>query len=340
MNFQARTALALATLSLLCAVALSRQLPRSRQAGVALSPGYASEIKIEERDGYRFITSNGIPDHTVGRFPGPGNPNKIAPQHYEFRVPLKPTPATRRGRSEVVGVALNGVVFDPGTAERWNGSPNWRYEALTGFMASQGALGADDSFAHVQPNGAYHYHGLPLSYLKKRDYRGQMVQVGWAADGYPIYGPYAYANPTDPKSSLKPLKSGYTLRVGDRPDTGGPGGAFDGSFASDYAFAAGGDLDECNGRTGVTPEFPDGTYYYVLTDTWPFIPRQLHGAPDPSFQKGPPQAGGGGGGARGGGASVKARGGFVYVLQGTTLYKYGEGGLKLLEKTEVGGRGQ
>jgi hypothetical protein len=46
-----------------------------------------------------------------------------------------------------------------------------------------------------------------------------------------------------------------------------------------------GDLDEFGGRSGVTPEFPKGTYYYVMTEEYPFIPRKFKGTPDPSFSK-------------------------------------------------------
>lgn len=57
----------------------------------------------------------------------------------------------------------------------------------------------------------------------------------------------------------------------------------------DWTYVAGaGDLDECNGRFGVTPEHPEGTYYYVVTDTFPFVPRLFRGTPDPSFRHGPP----------------------------------------------------
>jgi hypothetical protein len=62
----------------------------------------------------------------------------------------------------------------------------------------------------------------------------------------------------------------------------------------DYKFTEGsGDLDRANGRTGVTPEYPDSTYYYVATDSYPFIPRFFHGKVDPSFEKqmGPPPGG-------------------------------------------------
>jgi hypothetical protein len=192
-------------------------------------------------------------------------------------------------------------MFDPGTAEFWNNDPRWTYEALTGMMVSRGSLGIDSNFAHVQPTGAYHYHGLPMGLLERLGYRSKMVLVGYAADGYPIYGPYCYTNANDQRSGLKMLKSSYRLKSGSRSSgNNGPGGIYDGSFAQDYEYVKGlGDLDEYNGRTGVTPEYPEGTFYYVLTDKWPFIPRIFRGTPDSTFSKGPP--GGGGGGRPGGG---------------------------------------
>ena len=64
----------------------------------------------------------------------------------------------------------------------------------------------------------------------------------------------------------------------------GPGGAYEGTFVEDYEFAQGlGDLDLCNGREGVTPEYPAGIYCYVLTATFPFIPRCYTGTPDASY---------------------------------------------------------
>jgi hypothetical protein len=83
------------------------------------------------------------------------------------------------------------------------------------------------------------------------------------------------------------LRSSYRLREGKRAS--GPGGKFDGTFVEDFEFvAAAGDLDECNGRHGPTPEFPGGTYYYVLTDEFPYIPRHYRGTPHASFRHGPP----------------------------------------------------
>jgi hypothetical protein len=115
-----------------------------------------------------------------------------------------------------------------------------------------------------------------------------------------MYNPIGYADPKDPKSPLKPLKSSYRVKKGTRPD--GPGGAYDGTFVADYEYAAGsGDLDECNGLSGPTPQYPRGIYHYVLTEQFPFVPRLYRGTPDPSFAThGPPGGGPGPGGPVGG----------------------------------------
>ncbi len=256
-------------------------------------------VSITQADGYRYIAANGLPDHATGRFPNRHNPHRIAEQNYRFRVPLGPVandePTSARGMP--FGVALNGVVFDPGTAENWTaqglrrGGPptDWTYEALGGAVH----LGVDASHAHVQPTGAYHYHGIPTALLERQarlQRRRGPVLLGYAADGFPIYGPHGYADPMDPDSELVLLQPSYTLRPGERPgprdQPPGPGGKHDGAFVQDWQYTPGhGDLDRCNGRFGATPEYPEGTYHYVLTEAYPFIPRDFRGTPDDSFQR-------------------------------------------------------
>jgi hypothetical protein len=248
-------------------------------------------VSITTEGDYRQLTSNGIPDHQPGQFPNRGNPNTIGPIQYRFRMPLNPKPLdeVRGAGGALFGVALNGIPFDPGTAELWNGDPNWRYDALSGKIN----LGVDSSNAHVQPTGAYHYHGLPLGMIEHRGQKAdQLVLLGYAADGFPIYGQWGHSDPKDANSPLKKLRSSYQLRKGERPGDGqGPGGEYDGTFNQDWEFVAGsGDLDECNGRVGVTAEYPAGTYHYVITDSFPFISRYFRGVPDQSFEKRrPPQ---------------------------------------------------
>ena len=84
------------------------------------------------------------------------------------------------------------------------------------------------------------------------------------------------------------MRSSYRLRTGTRPSgTAGPGGMYDGTFVQDWEYAAGtGDLDECNGRTGTVMLQGRAvtTYHYVLTNTFPYIPRCFHATPDASFR--------------------------------------------------------
>jgi hypothetical protein len=68
-------------------------------------------------------------------------------------------------------------------------------------------LGLDESHAHVQPNGAYHYHGIPtLLFERLSGGEKKMTQVGWAADGYPVYAIDGYTKADDAKSPIKSLK--------------------------------------------------------------------------------------------------------------------------------------
>ena len=133
-----------------------------------------------------------------------------------------------------------------------------------------------------------------------KDVGRKMIQVGWAADGFPIYAIWGYADAKDASSKLAELKSSYRLKSGNRPaDSNSPGGKYDGTYMQDFEYVKGsGDLDEANGRFGVTPEFEKGTYYYVLTEKFPMVPRMFKGTPDRSFVHGPP---GGGRGPRLGG---------------------------------------
>ncbi len=270
------------------------RLPAAREPDT-VKPAFQNEVTITVEGGVRTIRSNGIPDHATGPFPGAGNPNTIAPQHYEYHVPADPKPAaeTTAVRMQPFGVAVNGVVFDPGAAEWWNGDRSWQYEPMT---LAPLYLGTDASHAHVQPNGAYHYHAIPTALVYAlTDGKQKMVIVGWAADGFPIYNNVGHANPKDAASPLKTLKSSYRVKAGERPNGPGgkgPGGKFDGTFVADYEYAAGtGDLDECNGVEGVTPEYPSGIYHYVLTEQFPFIPRKYRSTPDPSFNRRPPGGG-------------------------------------------------
>ena len=249
---------------------------------------YESEVLIT-KDDFIFISGNGIPDHLVGRFPNKSNPHTILPQKYKFKInyngkmnkksePLRldPTKKDRESHGRPFGVSINSVLFDPGTAEFWMGDKElgWNYCALGAAIP----LGLDDNHAHVQPNGSYHYHGLPTGLLNNLDFNNNNHSplVGWSADGFPIYALIGFKNNT---KELIEHKSSFKLRSGFRPNPpDGPGGRYDGTFVQDYEYIKGlGTLDECNGYYSVTPEFPNGIYAYFLTEEWPVIPRNFRG---------------------------------------------------------------
>lgn len=236
----------------------------------------------------RNLTANGLPDHAVGTFPNANNPNAISAQTVTASLHLAPslsaTVTTLGPGTVATGYVLNGVKIDAATAgactdasvcSMTGNTGNWSIEALgqTSFN-----FGADSNNAHVQPGGTYHYHGMPEGFVSKLNKGVAMTLIGWAADGFPIYARYGYTLATDATSAIKVIASSYRLKTTipvNRPSTASyPLG----TFKQDYEYVAGlGDLDECNGRTGVTPEFPAGTYHYFATDTYPYLQRCVKG---------------------------------------------------------------
>jgi len=255
--------------------------------------GLKSEAKWSCSRGQRLLTANGVPNHATGTFPNANNPNRISAQTVSFATTLTPVARTGPGqRVKVPAFALNGIKFDPGTAGRCEsdvtdpatcdlgrGTGEWRIEVLG---QSSFDFGDDANRAHVQPSGEYHYHGIPEGMLTEQTLAGEAMQlIGWAADGFPVYARYGYADPKYSTSPLRAMKSSYQLKS--TPDAGRPSAGVIpmGAFTQDYEFVAGsGDLDECNGRFGVTPDFPTGVYHYYATDTYPFLQRCVKGSVD------------------------------------------------------------
>ena len=100
--------------------------------------------------------------------------------------------------------------------------------------------------------------------------------IGWAYDGNPIYGPFAYQDADVVQSGIKKrVESGYKLDSSSVPNRP----AFDpGFFIEDYVYRDNGDLDVHNGRYCKTPEISNGVYAYFVgvttsSATTNFIPQ-------------------------------------------------------------------
>jgi len=264
---------------------------------------------------YAYVSATGIPAYITGPFPG--NPSIATAQNKIFRIPLNPvqgtgTVATTGGN---IGVFKNGVaLFDYRDGVAWNnatgalcggpGNPTcpggpgttqaWNRDAIP---AERG--GFDCAKAHPAM-GNYHHHQNPSAFNLDLNILSNVCDaypsdglyvinptqhsplLGFAYDGFPIYGAYAYTN-TNGTGAITRMKSSYQLKsypTGLR--TNGPAidqvvgtqTFFNGYFREDYEYIDHtGDatyLDSHNGRICNTPEYPvslypNGIYCYFAT---------------------------------------------------------------------------
>jgi YHYH protein len=256
---------------------------------------YGTKTVVTISGDKRLMSTNGLPNHTTGTFPNAGNPNTISAQDVKYSFPLNPVNTGKAKWAREPGVAVNGVKFEPETAEAFVCETGERYR-IEAFQTLVN-LGLDANHAHVQPTGAYHYHGVPVG-LVDLLYKGEdLILVGFAHDGFPVY--YSKSGRYKPSFRLagKPRTGdvcAYNTRkekISKELKNTNP----DGTFVSDWEYVKGfGDLDECNGKE------VDGKYMYFVTDSYPYCGRCLMGAFKEERPKGPPPGGGqrppGGGG--------------------------------------------
>ena len=246
--------------------------------------GFGTQTTVTVSDKTRTIVTNALPNHETGLFPNSGNPNTISAQSNRYEYPTNPAYKGAAVEVHVPGVAVNGVKFEPGTAETVTcvTGETYRVEGLQDSFN----LGMDFNNAHVQPTGEYHYHGLSHLLAEVLDHSGgELVHVGFAADGYLIY--ISTTDVYKPSYQLTAsLRTGSDCQVslgGVRgPNKVVGGTAPDGTYTSDWEYLPGsGDLDECNGT------FIEDRYLYLVTNEFPYISRCLKGEFNESRPSGP-----------------------------------------------------
>lgn len=257
-----------------------------------------------------YVSATGIPAYITGPFLD-GNPSLATAQNKIFKMPLNPTQNTGTPTATTggnIGIFINGVaLFDYRDGVAWNNNTNalcggpgnppcpggpmatqaWNRDAIPAEKA-----GFDCSKAHPAM-GNYHHHQNPSAFnldlvvvsdrctLYPSDglYVINATQhsplLGFAYDGFPIYGAYAYTN-TDGTGAISRMKSSYQLRT-NTTRTNGPAvnsTYFNGYFKEDYEYVAHPSdptyLDAHNGRICNTPEYPaslypNGIYCYFTT---------------------------------------------------------------------------
>ena len=256
-----------------------------------------------------YVGTRGIPAYPTGPFLD-GNPSIAQAQNGYFKMPLNPsenlgTPTATTGGN--IGIFSNGVaLFDYRDGVSWRSATNslgggplggmgdniWNRDAVVAERA-----GFDCSKGHPAM-GNYHHHQNPSAFnldlsvisnvcdiyaadgLYVIDSTQHSPLIGYAYDGFPIYGAYGYKN-ADGTGGITRIRSSYTLRsittrttyANGTDVTDGPAVNATyplGYFREDYEYSAPAQansefLDVHNGRNCVTPEYPDGTYAYFAT---------------------------------------------------------------------------
>lgn len=242
---------------------------------------FMGDLTITVAEGKCIFQTNNIPNHDFNDG-ARAFPNDVSEQSKLFEITTLPSHAeTVTGLSLTVdnAILLNGVKVDllaAGCFGVGNGKVGcndinqpWRYDPM---FSANGFL-VDSHNAHSQPDGSYHYHGTPNAFYHEDSTDNASPVIGFAADGYPIFGPYF-----DDNGTIRKAQSSFQLRTGERPS--GPGGNYDGAFRDDYQYIEGaGDLDECNGM------MHNGTYGYYITDVFPYVLACFKGTPDNTFRK-------------------------------------------------------
>jgi hypothetical protein len=268
----------------------------------------ANVQKVQFSNTSVYISTNGIPAYPTGPFQD-GNPSVAQSQNGIFKFPLIPqkntgAPSATTGGN--IGLFINGVaLFDYRDGVSWSnaqgrlrggplqgmGDNIWNRDAVVAER-----IGFDCSKGHPAM-GNYHHHQNPSTFKLDRKniydvcnlydadglYAINPVMhsplLGFAYDGFPIYGAYAYKN-TDGTGDIVRMKSSFQLRViterthyanGNDVIDGPPVNATYplGYFREDYEYINHANesdyLDEHNGRFCKTPEYPEGIYAYFCT---------------------------------------------------------------------------
>lgn len=332
----------------------------SRGQGIQSTPTYAGVNQVSYSNDWVYIRGSGLGFHTMGPWylneANTNNfPNYPANTDVLYRIPRMPIVASTKTLTNAgaIGYFVDGIAmfdytdtFSYSTSNARDASPVANIGRGDGVWIRDAYVNEgvtfDPAFAH-QAGSLYHYHanapalryqlGDNVTYdSATKTYAEDSANatkhspiVAWARDGYPVYGPYGYADANDASSGIRRMISGYIKRDGtsgttDLNATGrttlpawaatsqnrsatlaanvqGPAVNATytlGHYLEDYDYLGDlgqtqgthFDLDLYNGRTCITPEFPDGTYAYFLsveTDGTPKFPyiigRWFNGSP-------------------------------------------------------------
>jgi hypothetical protein len=211
-----------------------------------------------------YVSATCIPAYSIG--PWTANPNIPVNKNFVFKITRNPSQNT--GTSTATGLGHTGVwtngvsIFNAKDGMSYNNAGVWNRDALY-----YEGISFDNCLGHPAPGGEYHHHVNPTCLYDDTDSLNHSPIIGYAFDGFPIYGAYGFTN-TNGTGPIKRMQSSFQLSTA-TTRTNGPAVSTTypaGCFIEDNIYVAGsGDLDNHNGRFCVTPDYPLGTYAYFVT---------------------------------------------------------------------------
>jgi hypothetical protein len=241
-----------------------------------------------------YVSATGVPSYNIGLWTA--NPNQPTNQNLvcKFtRAAVQNTSTAIYCPNGSIGLWSNGVaIFNPKDGQYWNNSTSSFTMGVTTTGYNRNALvyegiSFDNCLGHPQQMGTYHNHVNPSCLYNSSNSTVHSPIIGYAFDGFPIYGAYAFTY-TNGTGAIKRMVPSYVLATSTgsvllgantasaaatptTPTTRNAGPPVNtsyplGNMLEDYVYVAGsGDLDYHNGRYCITPEYPTGTYAYFVT---------------------------------------------------------------------------
>ena len=240
---------------------------------------FTAGIALASDNGILYVGSNGMATHAMGIWPNT-TVTSATPHHWVFALNQTPTETVTKYPvpiNNIIGVAINGVPFYSVVAAEtdtltWVTDPSVTETYTVNIAAGTSYVGPDASNGYLTATGAYVYRANPALLYTLNPSQHSAI-IGFALDGFPIYGPYGYRR-VDGSGGIIQNTSSYRLRNDYRLSTqtiinGQPYADYaapTGEYIEDWEYVSGlGTLDQHNGRFVKTPEYPYGTYAYFVT---------------------------------------------------------------------------
>ena len=153
-----------------------------------LAAGFTEEVSVTCEAGHAIIVSDTYPDHPLMTgIVGTNEQMPVPAKDYAAPIPLQPVlgdiPHTR---DAALGVAVNGVpIYD------YTGGGEMSPEDLHHHQTQHDTLltqQLDICGGHAGRGDDYHYHVKPVCMIDMMKNAGDDAIIGWAFDGFPIYG--------------------------------------------------------------------------------------------------------------------------------------------------------